>query len=589
VKYAAVIAGVSMVVLDALLRLALGVHIPLPTILWQCAGWLPWLLLAPVVGRVATAVPYRRGRRLRFFLLHGVAVLALSTAQTLLYALLRTLVLGAPGRPQEPLAETLVRWAPLHLILGLFVYGQILLATQIAAFLQAARKREEERLALERWLAQAELDLYKLQLPAGLVNERLLEIERTMTHDAERAELLIEQFGAFLRESLAAVNVHADVDEVAHDEDELEEDVPPALPLRLPLRLLLLFSITPTAHFVINAIGLGLTAVARNQPLAPIAAAVLRNNVQSSIVYFPVTLLMVWLGSRVRHVAVLVAVAVALSFAWHAGLVTATGGVQQVRASLVPTGLLLDFLLTFGIALGALAHARYRAWRATAAEVAQLESRVLRTRAAILRLQLNPHFLFNTLNSVAALLEDDPAAAAKMAAQLRQFVVRVLESSGSGQVPLGEELDSLEEYVAIENVRFDGRVELAIEASGDARDALVPGFLLQPLVENALRHGLLPETGGRVSVLASVQDGTLHIAVDDNGRANEADAPAREGLGLSNTRARLAQAYGDGFFLDIASRKTGFGVAMEIPYRSAASEQSLSTALSPRGGERARG
>jgi two-component system LytT family sensor kinase len=562
VKYVAVAAGICMLLLDTLLRVAIGIRVPLATLLWNCTAWLLWAILTPVVVRVATAFRYRHGARLRFFLVHGVTMLTLTIAQRSLYVLLRTLVRGTPGRPGQSFLEVVIQGLPPQLMVGLFVSGLTILATQMTFFLQGARRRDEERLALERWLAQAELDLYKLQLPVAVVNERLLEIERTIPRDAERAELLIEQFGAFLRESLAAVNVHADVDEIAHDEDEWEEEPSPAWPL--PLRFLLLFSIIPATHLVINAIGV--TAGTGNLTLTQAAEVVLLDNARASVVYFPVTLMMVWLGSRVRRIAVLVAVAVVLAFTWHLGVMTVTDGARQARESLEPAGLFLDSLLNFGVALGALAHARYRTWRATAAEVAQLETRVLHTRSALLRLQLNPHFLFNTLNSVAALLEEDTAAAARMAAQLRQFVVRVLESPEGEQVLLAEELESLVAYVAIENVRFAGRVELDIRVDENARCALVPSFLLQPLVENALRHGLMPETGGRISVRAAVLDGTLRIAVDDNGRSNDAEVPARQGLGLSNTRARLAQMFGDDCHLDTVAEQDGFGVALAIPY-----------------------
>src|SRR5690349_21580860 len=107
-----------------------------------------------------------------------------------------------------------------------------------------------------------------------------------------------------------------------------------------------------------------------------------------------------------------------------------------------------------GVALAAFAHARYRESASAAATVTHLETMMLRTRATLLRLQLNPHFLFNSLNSVAALLEDNAPLARRMLAELRHFVVRVLERSDREEVPLSEELDSLAAYVAIENIRF---------------------------------------------------------------------------------------------------------------------------------------
>jgi two-component sensor histidine kinase len=564
VKYSVVIAGITINVLDALLRLALRIEVPLEPFVWGCVGWLEWTFLAPVAVRVATAVRYRRGHRLRFFVLHITAGLGISVVHTAVYYFLRILVRGMPERPGQSTTAVLFEWLPIFLSLDLLVYGGTVLATQMTLYRQAARRREEERLALERSLARAELDRYKLELPVDMVNERLLEIERAIVRDADQAELLIEEFGASLRESLAAVTVHADVDEIAQEEEEMEEELPPALPW--PLRLVPLFSILPAAQ-VFTSILFAVSATARNQPLSWIP--VLRS-LWICVEYFPVTLAMVWLGTHVRRVSLLAAAAATIPVVWHSAVTAALHGVKAGLRELTVPDRFYDFLLFLGIALGALAHARYRRWRATAVEVAQLESKVLRTRAAILRLQLNPHFLFNALNSVAALLEDDTAAASKMAAQLRHFVTRVLATSDREEVPLDEELDSLTAYVAIENVRFDGRVKLDIRAEERARRALVPSFLLQPLVENALRHGLMPATGGRVSVLATLSDGTLHIAIDDDGRAYEAEKPAREGLGLSNTRARLTQMYGDEFLLDTTARPDGFDVALAIPCRTAA-------------------
>ncbi|HEX9983905.1 MAG TPA: histidine kinase [Thermoanaerobaculia bacterium] len=562
-KYVAVIAGVCTLAIDVLFRLVLGIPVLLDPLLWNCVGWVEWVLLAPMVVRVAAAVPYRRHARTRFVLTHLAAAVAFALVQLTVYILLRTLIRGTPGTPGRPLADVVIAWLPQHLLLGLLVYGGTVVAIRMTIVLEASRRREEERLALGRWLAQAELDLYKLQLPVDTVNERLREIEETLAHDAERAELLIEEFGAFLRQSLDAVQLHANVDEIAHDEEEMAEDLPT---LSKPRLLLLLFSIIPAGHLVVNAL-FAVSAALRNQPTMP--SPVLRF-VTGSVVFFPVTLIVAWLGSRTPRIPLLIVVAILLPGCWQLAVTTTLYDLNVAYEVFRGGNRILDTFCFFTVGFVALSRARYRAWRVAAAEVAQLESRVLRTRATLLRLQLNPHFLFNALNSVAALLEDDTAAARKMAAELRQFVVRVLETSDREEVPLSEELDALAAYVAIENVRFGGRVTLDIQAGDDARRALVPGFLLQPLVENALRHGLLPRTGGRVSVVATISEGTLHITVDDNGRATDAELPAREGLGLSNTRARLAQAYGDDFVLDLRAGSGGFGVALGLPYRVAA-------------------
>lgn len=564
-RYIAVIAGISLVLLEVLVRLAFGLDWP-PSLAWLAFGWAEWIVLAPLVIRVATAVPYRRRQRWRFIGVHLAAALAFHAVHLAIYTLAVVLVRGLPPSTGPSLWTILLWWIPPHMLMDFLVYGVTVVATQMSLYLRASARREQERLALERSLAQAALDRLRLELPVHVVSERLLQIERTIAHDADRAELMIEEFAASLRESLNVATVHAAIDEVAQDEAEWEEELAPAArQWSLPLRLLLLFSILPAYEFLWSVLQ-AVFAVWRDQPLSwgPVlwAAAL-------AVEFFPVTLAMVWLGRRVQRVWPLILFATGLPWLWGATLVSAWRAIGSPRdpdrALFGP----LDPVFFLGVGLATLAHSRYREAVAAAAKVAELETSMLRTRGTLLRLQLNPHFLFNSLNSVAALLEDDPSTAQRMAAELRHFVVRVLERSDREEVPLREELDSLAAYVAIENIRFAGRAELVIEASDAAQGALVPSFLLQPLVENALRHGLLPETGGSVSVQATVRQDRVHIAVEDDGRGNGRELPAREGLGLSNTRARLEQMYGGEFSLDISARRDGFALAMALPYRIA--------------------
>jgi two-component sensor histidine kinase len=563
VRYVAVVAGISLLVLDVLVPLAFGQPVP-RGLAWLAFGWAEWIFLVPLVVRVATAVPYRRRQRWRFIGIHLLGALAFHIVHLAIYVLVFVIVRGPPPSPGPSLWTILLWWIPTHMLLDFLVYGVTVVATQMSLYLQASARREEERLALERSLAQAALDRHRLELPVEVVSARLLQIERTIAVDTDRAERLIEEFAASLRQSLNVASVHAAIDEVAQDEAEWEEELAPATrQWSLPLRLLLLFSILP-AYELCWSVLQAVVAVLRNQALSwgPVVWAA-----TTAVEFFPVTLAMVWLGGRVQRVWPLVIAAEALSWLWGGtllGLWRAIGFPRDPDRALFGP---LDPVFFLGIGLAALAHARYREAAAAAAKVAELETSMLRTRAMLLRLQLNPHFLFNSLNSVAALLEDDAPTAQRMAAELRHFVVRVLERSDREEVPLSEELDSLAAYVAIENIRFGGRAELVIEASDEAQAALVPSFLLQPLVENALRHGLLPEKGGQVSVHAKVRSGEVHIRVDDDGGANHREVPAREGLGLSNARARLAQMYGDGFSFEIAPRQNGFAVTTVLPYR----------------------
>jgi anti-sigma regulatory factor (Ser/Thr protein kinase) len=557
VRYIAVIAGLSLLLLQTLVRLAFGLHLR-PDLFWLVFGFVEWIVLIPIVIGVATAVPYRHRQRWRFLGVHVVAALVLHAVHLVIFILAIMIVEG--GFPSQPLAT----WVHHHTLLDLLVYGVTLVATQMSLYMRASQRREEERLALERSLAQAALDRLRLELPVHSVSERLLQIEQTIAVDADRAELLLEEFAASLRESLNVASVHAAIDQVAQDESEWEEELAPAArQTSLGMRLLLLFSILPVYQFFWSVVDAA-AAVARNRPLSwiPVLWAA-----SMTIEFFPVTLAMVWLGGRVKRVWPLVLAAATVPISWGAvidGMWRRFGFRQEEGHQLIGQ---FDPIFFLGIALAALAYSRYREAAAAAAKVAEMETAMLRTRATLLRLQLNPHFLFNSLNSVVALLEDDAPLAQRMTAELRHFVVRVLERSDREEVPLSQELDSLAAYVAIENIRFEGRAQLAIEASDHAQRALVPSFLLQPLVENALRHGLIPDQGGRVSVQANVGDGMLHLTVEDNGRMRDHDLPVREGLGLSNTRARLEQIYGDGFFLDLARHHGGFRVTLGLPLK----------------------
>jgi hypothetical protein len=574
VRYIAVIAALSLLLLQTLVRLAFGLQLR-PDLGWLVFGLVEWIVLIPIVIRVATAVPWRPRQRWRFIGVHVVSALVLHAVHLGIFILATTVVrlLLAPGQPGRPLFT----WVHHHTLLDLLVYGVTLVATQMSLYMRASERREEERLALERSLAQAALDRLRLELPVHVVSERLLQIERTIAVDADRAESLIEEFAESLRESLNVASVHAAVDEVAQDEAEWEEALAPAArEWSRPRRLLLLFSILPVYQLFWSVVQ-ALAAVMRDRPLSwlPVIWAA-----SMTVEFFPVTLVMVWLGGRVKRVWPLVLAAATIPLSWGAVIHwtwLAMGFRQEPGHQLMGQ---FDPVFFLGVALGALAHSRYREAAAAAAKVAELETAMLRTRATLLRLQLNPHFLFNSLNSVVALLEDDAPLAQRMTAELRHFVVRVLERSDREEVPLSQELDSLAAYVAIENIRFEGRAQLAIKASDHAQRALVPSFLLQPLVENALRHGLLPETGGRVSVQANVGDGMLHLTVEDNGRTRDHDLPVREGLGLSNTRARLEQMHGDDFFLDHAHHHGGFRVTLGLPYNCSADVAHEATALS---------
>jgi two-component system, LytTR family, sensor kinase len=243
----------------------------------------------------------------------------------------------------------------------------------------------------------------------------------------------------------------------------------------------------------------------------------------------------------------------------------------------------LDVNLFSYVAVVAIDHAAgyYALYRERQLAAAQLASQLATAHLHALRAQLQPHFLFNTLNAVAELVYEDPEAADRMVTRLAALLRRSIATLGQHEVPLRAELDFLETYLDVVRLRFGARVAITVEAPPDVLDALVPTFLLQPLVENALRHGVepLPE-GGRVEVVARRHSGpgsaagvdTVEIEVRDTGRGLPGGAPPSEGVGLRNTRDRLRQLYGDAYRFTVRDRPGGGTVAaVSVPWRPAES------------------
>jgi sensor histidine kinase YesM len=184
-------------------------------------------------------------------------------------------------------------------------------------------------------------------------------------------------------------------------------------------------------------------------------------------------------------------------------------------------------------------------YREREVRAAELEAQLARAELQLLKMQLQPHFLFNALNTIAEMAHNDPNNADRLIARLGHLLRLSLEQAGHQVVPLRQELKILEAYLEIEQTRFQDRLVVRTDVPVEALDAGVPALLLQPLVENAIRHGTSPSTGrGRIEIRGSREGDKLRIAIRDSGPGFPPDGPSREGLGLRNTRQRLRQLYG---------------------------------------------
>jgi two-component sensor histidine kinase len=203
----------------------------------------------------------------------------------------------------------------------------------------------------------------------------------------------------------------------------------------------------------------------------------------------------------------------------------------------------------------------------------QLEIRLAQAQLSTLRQQLRPHFLFNTLNTITALISVDARSAERMVSGLSALLRLSLRSDDEQEVPLDREMEMLEHYLEIQRIRFRDRLTIDMRIDPGVRQALVPNLVLQPLVENAIRHGIGPRAaGGRVTIAATRRNGTLELRVEDDGVGPRAGGQSADGTGtgLANTRARLQHLYGPDHRFEAGSGTGGgFVVRLEIPLRIA--------------------
>lgn len=232
-------------------------------------------------------------------------------------------------------------------------------------------------------------------------------------------------------------------------------------------------------------------------------------------------------------------------------------------------------LMTYSTIVGvSYAVAYYREAQDRALKAAQLETRLMETRLRTLEAELHPHFLFNTLHAISTLIHSKPDAADRMISRLSDLLRLTFDRSGAPRIALQEEVEFLQKYLDIEQTRFQDRLEVEYHIDPDTLDAEVPRLILQPLVENAIKHGLSPKPGrGWIRVSAARYADRLSLEVRDNGVGLSERARTRlhDGVGLSNTRDRLACLYGTAHRLEFSNEAEGLAVKLEIPFRLAAS------------------
>lgn len=342
--------------------------------------------------------------------------------------------------------------------------------------------------------------------------------------------------------------------------------------------------------FVVYSVG---TRLAAGEPLSPLGSVIQGLHWLSWTLATP---LLVWAsrrlplvpGRRARRVAAHAALAVAVSAALSGlnvavavGLFTLVGPGAPPQgpflARMVLSSLAIDvFAYTAVVAVTTALEGRRQAARLEG-RAALLEAQLARAHLHALRMQLNPHFLFNALQTVSALTSPADHKARRVLRDLGDLLRLSLERTGVQEVPLEEELEFLDRYLAIERVRFQDRLAVEVHVDDGVLGASVPTLLLQPLVENAVKHGVAPHEGAvRIEVRATRQGGRLSVQVSDDGGAPSAEGAAEgaaggpsTGVGLANVRARLDRLYGPAASLSHGPvQGGGYVVRVDLPYRA---------------------
>jgi LytS/YehU family sensor histidine kinase len=234
-------------------------------------------------------------------------------------------------------------------------------------------------------------------------------------------------------------------------------------------------------------------------------------------------------------------------------------------------GFYIDLIIALLIVIAVHALLYYQNFQASELAQSSLKTQLAQAQIRALKMQLHPHFLFNTLHSISSLVLDDPSKANSMIARLGDFLRLTVENSEQQLVTLKEETEFLRCYLDIEQVRFGDRLTVGFELEPQTLSAQVPHLILQPVVENAVQHAIAPHAArGHINIEAKRLNSLLRVMISDNGPgiSSNANLLGKKGVGLTNVRTRLQQIYGPGFRFELMNGSDGgLTVVMEIPFQ----------------------
>ncbi len=256
-------------------------------------------------------------------------------------------------------------------------------------------------------------------------------------------------------------------------------------------------------------------------------------------------------------------------------------GFDPVEA-LLELNFLNDLLIYLAVLAAGFARDYFLRYEERRAHAARLQAQLTSARLDALRMQIHPHFFFNTLHAISSLVERDPRGVRRMIARLSDLLRYTLDEKAEQEVPLRQELQFLDDYLDIQRIRFPDKLKVETDVSAEALDALVPSLIMQPLVENAVKHGISRrQGGGRLLLRGYRSESLLHLRVEDDGPGLTGSAAQGGGVGLRNVESRLRELYGDAATFEMrAADAGGLVAAITLPYHTKADLRAASGQIS---------
>jgi two-component system, LytTR family, sensor kinase len=544
----------EMIAWDASLR---------PLLLRSLLQWTASAVICLPVFRLIRLFPIARPSRIPRTLLYALLGIPVETLHHLLAV--RTATVYVLGQPAPSLRYMLLS----SLTVDQITYWSFVVVMHVLLFRRRTQESAMRVARLEVELAEARLSDLKERLQPEFLFAALRDIDVALHVDAAAARRRLARLGDFLRQAQRP----GDRPSPARDDARRARVDVAAAPARTARRArassdwwpLAILWCGLTAWMVLSAY-----VLFRDEISVANISAMLMDKLVWGLLGLPVVALVVQRHplslSRALAYAVL---GIALSVLCRSLSWMAERDTTDLSTWLSDVGGLWTFW-----SLVALAHLVMYARRHETGRLREtaLRSQIADARLRALEMQLRPHFLLNALNSVAALLGGDPTGASQMLARIADFLRLSLSNSGSAAVTLQAEISFLDHYLSIQRVRFQDRLTTEFHVEAATTAAMVPTFILQPIVENAIRHGITPRAArGHIDVRAELRGGRLRLTVQDDGVGTSSPMhEGRFGLGLSNTAARLQLLYGHDHGFVVASRDGGgFTVTLDLPYQPA--------------------